>query len=211
MIYTSILISLSITLYLIGFIPYVYHVFHGRVIPHPFSWTIWALFALTNGYFLIESGWSLFTSIPVFIRAFCLLIGAILGWISISKIAIGRLDILALLLALLLIIFLQIIGIDQAIMCIILIDFLVLTPTLKKLWLKPQSEDPFAWIMAGVSQISILASIEHYTFATIGYFAYLAGVNLLVAFIIYRRSFYLSNWRHALRNFSTNFAFKNKL
>lgn len=208
---TSVLIILSTVLYLIGLIPYLYHVFHGRVVPHPFSWTIWCVFALTNGYILImNEGYSL-SSIPVFIRAFSLLIGAILGWISISKISIGRLDITALLLAIVVIFSLRMIGMNQAIVCIILIDFLILTPTLKKLWLNPKSEDPLAWIMGWLSQMCILFTLESYSFANIGYFVYLGGINLLVAFLIYRRMLYLSNWRHALRNFYTNFALKKKL
>ncbi len=68
-----VLIIISSLLYLIGIVPYLYHVVHGRVVPHPFSWTIWALFAITNGYFLINVDGLTISSIPVFIRAAALL------------------------------------------------------------------------------------------------------------------------------------------
>lgn len=95
----------------------------------------------------MNDGYSL-SSIPVFVRALSLMIGALLGWMMISRIVISRLDIVAMILAVILIISLKILGIDQVILCIILIDFLILTPTLRKLWLVPETEDPLAWIMA---------------------------------------------------------------
>ncbi len=48
-------VILGTLLYLIGFIPYMYHVFHGRVVPHPFSWTIWAILSAISTYALMSS------------------------------------------------------------------------------------------------------------------------------------------------------------
>lgn len=51
---------ISVVLYAIGFVPYIYHVFHGRVIPHPFSWSVWMLFGIINASILsaASEGWS---------------------------------------------------------------------------------------------------------------------------------------------------------
>lgn len=54
--YLQIFLSfLGAFLYLVGFVPYMYHVFRGRVIPHAFSWTIWAILSSINTYALFMS------------------------------------------------------------------------------------------------------------------------------------------------------------
>lgn len=45
----------SALIYLVGFIPYIYHAFHGKVLPHPFSWTIWATISGINTLAIIEN------------------------------------------------------------------------------------------------------------------------------------------------------------
>ncbi len=65
-------IILSSLLYLIGVIPYFYHVFHGRVVPHPFTWTIGLLFAVSNGYILMISDVDSVSLIPICIRSIAL-------------------------------------------------------------------------------------------------------------------------------------------
>ncbi len=46
--FSLLFIILSIVIYLIGFLPYIYRVFHGRVVPHPFTWTIGAILVSIN-------------------------------------------------------------------------------------------------------------------------------------------------------------------
>lgn len=100
-------IILSTIIYLIGFIPYIYHVFHGRVVPHPFSWTVWMIFSVISGYFLyIDHGPSI-SLIPVIIRSLALMIGMSIGWYMVSRVHISRTDIIALSLALLMILVMQ--------------------------------------------------------------------------------------------------------
>lgn len=93
----------------------------------------------------------------------------------------------------------------------ILIDLLVLTPTLKKLWINPDSEDPLAWFMAAVSQLILIYTIQNFTFTSLGYILYLVLVNFSVAFIIYRRRIYTSSWKYFLRKILPSFALKKKL
>ena len=65
-------ITIAIVLYLIGYIPYIYHVFHGRVVPHPFSYTVWCLFVINSGYILFtDSVWT-YPLIMVIVRALAL-------------------------------------------------------------------------------------------------------------------------------------------
>ena len=61
-------VILGTLIYLIGFLPYVYHVFHGRVVPHPFSWTIWCILSGINTYILVESGVTEMTLLTPLVR-----------------------------------------------------------------------------------------------------------------------------------------------
>ena len=45
---------LSAVLYLAGFLPYIYQTFRGRVVPHAFSWTVWAIISAINTYSLLR-------------------------------------------------------------------------------------------------------------------------------------------------------------
>ena len=97
-------VILSSLFYLIGIVPYFYHVFHGRVVPHPFSWTIWFLFAVTSGYFVFLTEGFAYSLIPVVIRTTALLIGSLLGWFYLREIRIGKWDYIALFFAIVIII-----------------------------------------------------------------------------------------------------------
>ncbi len=206
-----VLIILSSLFYLIGIIPYLYHVFHGRVVPHPFTWTIWSIFAITNGYILSHEQWITETLIPIGVRSLALCIWACLWWYFIRKIRIWVLDFVALFFAITIIVLMKIIGNNETVWLMILIDLLVLTPTLKKLWINPDSEDPLAWFMAAVSQLILIYTIQNFTFTSLGYILYLVLVNFSVAFIIYRRRIYTSSWKYFLRKMLPSFALKKKL
>lgn len=60
MIFPILFASLSAIVYLVGFVPYIYHAFHGKVVPHPFSWTIWAILSSINTLAIIrDTGFSI--------------------------------------------------------------------------------------------------------------------------------------------------------
>lgn len=102
-------------------------------------------------------------------------------------------------------------GNAEAIFLIILIDFLILAPTLKKIWINPETEEKLAWIMAGLTHSLILLSIESYSFSTIGYTLYNIVINLSVALIIYRRHEYMRTFSFRLKKYFSFFALKKKL
>ena len=54
----------------------------------------------------------------------------------------------------------------------IIIDFLVLFPSLKKIWIDPSSEDILAWILAPLSIGFFLLSLQNISFSNAGYFLY---------------------------------------
>ena len=69
-------------------------------------------------------------------------------------------------LATLTIIGMQFYGKNQAIILMIILDLLVLAPTVKKIWINPDTEDKLAWIMASISHILVFFSLENITFTT---------------------------------------------
>lgn len=201
---------LAIVFYLIGAIPYAYHIFHGRVVPHPFSWTVWFLFSLVNGYIIFEGyGYSALLILMI-IRSLALGAWAITGWAYISKISIGKMDIIALILAISMIFVLKYFGLNEAIVSMIIIDLLVLFPTLKKIWLDPRSEDALIWLTSTASFICFILALPSLNFANSGYWIYGIIANALVALLIYRRTLYLSNWKNILKKYIEYFALKKK-
>ena len=201
---------LAIVFYLVGAIPYAYHIFHGRVVPHPFSWTVWFLFSVVNGYIIFESYGYSSLIILMIIRSLALGAGAITGWVYISKISIGKMDIIALILAISMIFVLKYFGLNEAIVSMIIIDLLVLFPTLKKIWIEPRSEDALIWLTSTASFICFILALPNLNFANSGYWIYGITANALVALLIYRRTLYLSNWKNILKKYIEYFALKKK-
>ncbi len=204
-------ILISSGLYLVWFIPYIYHVFHGRVVPHPFSWTVWGLFAFQSGYLIFLSEGLSPSLFPIVIRSTALWIWAILWWYYFRRIATRKIDYIALILAIITIWIGSILWASETMILMIVIDFLVLFPTLRKIWVNPVSEDPLAWVMAWFSQFFMILSLQTITFASTGYFIYNVFVNIIVAFMIYRRAIYVKSLWYFLKKTLHFFALKRKL
>ncbi len=202
---------LATIIYLIGMIPYLWHAYHGRVVPHPYSWSIWSIFALTSGYILYDQWWLTIALVPFLVRSIALMIGAYFWWKKRAKISIGRFDRSMLLLAVLSISGMYFYGHSEAVFFIIILDFLILAPTLRKIWDNPDTEEKLAWIMAGVSHTLVLLSIEIIAFSTIGYTIYNILINFAVAFLIYRRHEYVQRFHYRFKKYFSFFALKKKL
>lgn len=175
---SAIFASISIFLYFVGFIPYIYHVFRGRVVPHPFSWTIWFIFSAINCYiFLTVSGidWSF---LSVFLRTTALFIGLLCGWWFIRKIHISKFDYLALILALFVIVCIYFYGMRQAVIAMVIVDMIVLLPTIKKIWLDPRTEDTLIWLTTALSQTCLVISLPFFTFENSFFWLYAICANI---------------------------------
>lgn len=197
--FSLIFILLSIIIYLIGFVPYIYHVFHGRVVPHPFTWTIGTILVSINTIQLwITEGVSIALVSPL-MRIVALTIGVTLGWYYIRKIRINIFDYICLCFAVIVILIACIFGVSQAIIPTIFIDILVLAPTLKKIWLNPHSEDSLAWVAAGLSLFFLLCSMSVYTFESMIFWVYSMSMNLIVAIFIIYRTRYMDQWTERVK------------
>ena len=189
---------LSVFLYGIGFVPYIYHVFHGRVVPHPFSWTIWCGFSLMNLIILYSSIWYTPTFFIVLIRAISLAFGALCGWYFLSRIQVGKFDIFALILAILSIGILNLYWFREVVIWMVITDMIVLLPTLRKIFSDPRSEDALIWFTLGLSQWCLLLSLPHLSFENSFFWFYAIVSNLsvwiLIRFLCFRRRMTL-RWR----------------
>lgn len=100
-----------------------------------------------------------------------------IGWFLIRKISINRFDYLCLFLGVGCILIASYYGVREAILPTIIVDFLVLSPTIKKVWNDPDSEDIFAWVLVSLSQIFLLLSFDHYTIQNSLFWAYELIIN----------------------------------
>lgn len=187
-------VILGTAFYTIGFVPYIYHTFHGRVVPHPFSWTIWCILSGINTLVLLSRSGVDVTLITPVMRTFALLVGSIIGWILIRRIAISIFDYICLVLAIICIGIAYIYGVNNAVIPTVLVDFLVLSPTIKKIWKDPKSEDIFAWVCVVFSQSCIVLSFDEHTLVNSLYWSYQIIANASIALLIYRRRLYVSSF-----------------
>lgn len=201
------LASLSAIIYLVGFVPYIYHAFHGKVVPHPFSWTIWAILSTVNTFAIISKTGLTFELISPIVSTTSLFLWAIVWWFKFYEIRITAFDYSCLLLAVFIILIAYFFGVSHAIIPSIIVDMIVLSPSIKKIWVTPESEDVSGWIGAGTSRLLFLLSLGWWMFSFSSFwFWYSVIINYIVAVLIIRRTLYMKNWYHRLK-----FSIKNLL
>jgi hypothetical protein len=139
-----------------------------------------------NVYGLYFSGadWSL---VPAIIRICFILFGTIAGIIYIRKIAIGWFDYLCLLFACSCGTILYYYGLTEAILASIVVSAVAASPTVKKIWLNPHSEDALMWIAIFLAQLLMLLSIENHTFDNSIFWVYAALENGVMALLVMMR------------------------
>jgi hypothetical protein len=209
---TLLFVILSVIIYLMGFIPYMYHVFHGRVVPHAFSWTVWAILWAVNTLGLIQNEWVSYVSLSPLVSTVVVTFGAIIWWYYIKKIDISSFDYICLFLALFVIWIAYFYWLSQAIIPSIFVDLLLLTPTVKKFWRTPRSEDISWWLGAAISRFFLLLSLGAGAFSFSNFWWWYAVIiNLLVAVVLFYRTRYTERLVYRIRKITDFFALKKKL
>lgn len=209
---SNIFIVLSILVYLIGTIPYLYHIFHGRVVPHAFSWTVWTVLSTINTVWLVSHTGLTYLSIAPIISTIVLFFWAIVGWFMIKKIKIMFFDYVCLFLAALVVWIVYFKWLSHAIIPSIIVDLLILAPTIRKLWDIPRSEDLLGWLGSGISKLFFICSLGTYAFSFDNiWWWYVVVVNLVVGLLIFYRTRYVENWINRIKNLFSLFALKKKL
>lgn len=73
-------------------------------------------------------------------------------------------------------------------------DVIAFMPTLVKTWREPESETPIFFMTGVIAPTLNIIAVQHYSYATLLFPVYLAGVNLLEVLLIIRPS------RHKIKN-----------
>ncbi len=123
------------------------------------------------------------------------------------KIKLSQFDYLSLLLAIGVIVFMYVYGMTEAVIAMVIVDILVLLPTIKKIWIDPRTEDVLVWFTSALSQTCLLISLPFFTFENSFYWFYLILLNLSVGiFIRLRLRFLTQTWYYRIANI---FHFRN--
>lgn len=185
---------ISVSLYLIGAIPYWRDVLHGRTIPHLFSVLVWFILVLFNCYVLwINNEW--LWLIPSSLMAISLLF-AVIFWIKMFKqIQINWFDYLCLGLSGILLIYYFFSGnIINTVIFTVIIDLIAFLPTFKKGWLQPWTESILIYLLAWLNQIFTVLSLSEFSMETSLFWAYIFFGNIIFFFMVAARRYYLKGW-----------------
>ncbi len=209
---SNIFILASVAIYLLGVIPYFYHIFHGRVVPHAFSWTVWTILATINTIGLITHIGLGFSIIMPIVGTLTVTFWAIIGWFLIKKIQIAIFDYICLFLAFVVVWIVYFRWFWQAVIPSIFVDLLILAPTIRKLWHDPRTEDLSAWLGAAISRLCFVLSLGTYAFHMDNiWWWYTVVINLIVALVIFYRTRYMERWINRIKSIFSLFALKKKL
>lgn len=184
----TIFASLSIITYVFWAIPYVYDTIKWKITPHPFSWWLWFMIAMINLYWLyLTDNWNV-SIFPVIIRSINLFLGAFFWFIYIKKIKINYFDYICLILWFSSFLILYLFWLKEAVIFTIFADLIVLSPTIKKIYLNPNSEDALIRFTTMLSQIFLILSIQNLVFENTVFWVYTVFENLWVfLFILIRK------------------------
>ena len=72
----------------------------------------------------------------------------------------------------------------------IFLDFIGLVPTIKKSYLRPESEDKIAWTLESLAGIFNIFAVERWIFAISFYPIYLLIINGIITLLLYRPVFF---------------------
>lgn len=181
-------IILMIIVYLIWTIPYLYKALKWKVIIHPFTWWVWLILIWINLYWLYLSDNSSIAILWITIRFICILMWTILWIIFIRKLKITLFDYFCLILSLLSLLILNIFWIKEAIISTIIIELIVISPTIKKIYLNPYTDSESIWFLTMLSQIFLILSINNITFENSAFWIFTMFENFFIMiYIIIRK------------------------
>lgn len=186
MIDTALVGKLAGVVSLAAFVPYAFAIIKGTTKPHRATWIIWTLvgFMLAASYYASGAKDTIWVSISFVLGPLLILVLSIKygkgGWEPLDRVCLfGVLASLVLW---------WISGSALAALLInIFIDFLGAIPTIKKVYLKPETEDRFAWTLFLVGSVANLSAIEVWTFVIYVYPVYMIALDVIVMTLIFNR------------------------
>ncbi len=186
------LILISICLSLFGSYKYIYDTIKGNTRPNRVSQGLWALIPFIGVGAALSSGAGVLTTVRTFMAGLVPLVIFIASFVNKTgywkttkfDYLCGSISLFALLLW---------VAIDlpvYAILVAVLADLFAAIPTIKKSWTNPESETGMAYLMGLFSVIVIIPTIKVFDIQNTAFQIYLASVNIILIFCIYRGRFF---------------------
>jgi hypothetical protein len=178
---------LSLAIGLIGYLPYLYGLYRGKLRPHIFTWFLWGLLMVIAFAGQISGDGGIGTWVTGFSAFMCFFISAIA--FSHGENDITRSDWITFGAGLTTIpLWLVTKNPFWSMLVIIVIEFFATWPTARKSWMKPQQESPTTYFLAGVKFIPSILAMQKFNLITLGYPVALVLINLgLVSLLLCRR------------------------
>ncbi len=175
---------ISVLVYIFWAYSYIKDIFKWKAIPHPFSWIWWTIIISINLYWSFSLSWLSWTILPIFVRLLNVLFWTIAWFILIKKIKIDYFDKLCLFLSISCLAIFYFTWLTEAIFACIIVDMLLLFPTIKKIILNPNSEPITIRITTALMPVFLLLSIENHTLENSLYWIIVIIENVFISWLI---------------------------
>ena len=183
---------MSIFLNAVALIPYIRDMFRGTTKPNQATWFMWALAPMVGSIIAFNSGADPWITAVVFSSGFWPMIVFIASFIAKHGYwKLTRFDLWCA--ALSFVAFIIWIITDStavAIILAILSDLLASVPTLKKLWLYPESETKISFVIVFLAFCIAAFAIETWDIKNAAFQIYLVGINLLMLSAAYKKDLF---------------------
>ena len=187
------LVVISLILNAVALLPYIRDTLRGKTKPNQATWFMWALAPMVGSIVAFNSGADPWITAPVFSSGFWPLMVFIASFLtkhgywklSPFDITCGTLSFVAF------IVWLITASVSAAIVLAIASDFLASIPTLKKLWLYPETETKISFLLAFLSFLVAVCAIETWDIKNALFQVYLVGINFALMFAAYKQDFFV--------------------
>jgi hypothetical protein len=175
----------------LGYIPYILSILRGKTTPNPATWWIWTIMGgiLLASYYAAGNREAIWVPISYFIGP---AVTALLSF-KYGRNEFGKFELYCLSGAGLSLILWWLSGSPVIALTInILIDLIAIAPTLRKLWFKPNTEDPLAWgvfWVANVLNLTVVMISESRSYAALAYPMELFFLPTAILFLVLRGQF----------------------
>lgn len=182
---------LGAAFYVFGYYFYLRSMFKGETRPNLVSWCIWIIAPMIGVFFQLKAGAGL-SILPIFMAGFGPVIVVLAAlWKKNAFWKINSFDLVCGAFALIaLVIYIITHSLELSIIFAILADALAFTPTFKKAWTNPESENGLLYVSTTVVNIVGLLVIKDWSFTIYSFGLVLIFMNLAMVAVIYRKKIF---------------------
>lgn len=182
---------LGAALYIFGYYFYIRSMFVGETRPNLVSWCIWIIAPFIGVFFQLKAGAGL-SVIPIFMAGFGpVVVVAVAVWKKNAFWKINSFDLICGVIALVaLVVYMLTHNLEISILFAILADALAFTPTFRKVWTNPESENGLLYLSTMLVNIVGLLVIKNWSFTLYSFGFFLIFANLAMVIMIFRNKIF---------------------